>query len=351
MSLLRSSAVVAGTAVALLTTGTVAVASPVAVHADGASCAFRETAVHVLAELTGDTSERGTRLRELLIDAGVGKTGFVPTQCRTGADPDQDGTPDTSEPAQPDSGAGGGHCPQTAAATLGWGTPNRESEFNGTSVDGSWSLYDGHGHAGNGRRTPSAVSVADGVMTITGNANGDAEGMAWNPGQKYGRWELCVRSPATEAASMHTLALLWPDDEANSPDEVDVMEIGDPTRQTVETFLHHPGGQDHGELAIDATQWHAFAVDWTPDSITNYVDGRQWWHTSDKSHLPRGPMHMTIQLDYFGGPAAEAKEHVDWARQYPPGDGTGSGDPSTPDAESPDHAGPDDRDSDTGPGT
>ena len=32
-----------------------------------------------------------------------------------------------------------------------------------------WNVYDGPGHAGNGRRDPGAVSVDDGVLTITGS--------------------------------------------------------------------------------------------------------------------------------------------------------------------------------------
>ena len=327
MSPLAFAALVSAAVVTLATGG-----SPAAPPADD-PCAFRETAVHVLAELAGDTGERATQVRRLLIDAGVGEHGFVPESCRTGV-----ATPDPSAgPGTPQSDSGNGHCPETAAATLGWGPPNRESQFDGSSPDASWSLYDGPGHAGNGRRTPDAVSIADGILTITGTADGDAEGMAWNPGQKYGRWELCARSPRTEAASMHSLALLWPDDESNSPDEVDFMEIGDPTRQKVDTFLHYQGGaQDQGEVEIDATQWHAFAVEWTPHGITNYVDGRPWWHTSDTTHLPRGSMHMTIQLDYFGGPAAEAEEHVDWARQYSPGaDPADDGTAPTSDASDP----------------
>ena len=353
MSPLGSGAVASAAIIAMLTGSTLASTFPVAVPEDD-SCAFRETAVHVLAELAGDTSDRGARLRQLLIASGVATPDFVPASCRTGAattPPSNDGNARDDASGGPGAtqngaGTGDGHCPQTAAGKLGWGTPNRESHFNGSSPDTGWSLYDGPGHAGNGRRTPDAVSVADGVLTITGSANGDAEGMAWNPGQKYGRWELCVQSPRTEAASMHSLSLLWPDDEGNSPDEVDFMEIGDPTRQKVDMFLHYQGGdQDHGELTIDATQWHAFAVDWTPDGITNYVDGRPWWHTGDTSHLPRGSMHMTIQLDYFGGAAAEAKEHVDWARQYPPGGGTT--DDRDPRQSSPDQAG----NSATGTGT
>src|SRR5262249_37949328 len=155
------------------------------------------------------------------------------------------------------------------AATYGWGAPDRSDEFAGPSSLSSWHLYDDPGHAGNGRRTPSAVSVGDGVMTITGDAKGNSEGMAWSPGQKYGRWEVCVKSPAS-SPNYHSVLLLWPDDGDNQAGgEVDFMEISDPSRQSVDGFLHygHSDQQDYGNVRMDATQWHSWAVEWTPHRI------------------------------------------------------------------------------------
>jgi hypothetical protein len=193
-----------------------------------------------------------------------------------------------------------------------------------------WSIYDGPGHAGKGRRTPDAVSVQDGIMTIAGDGNGNTAGMAWNPGQKYGRWEARVKSPAS-ADAYHSLLLLWPDAE-NFPvgGEIDFMEIGDPARRSTDMFLHYgaDNSQVHGSVDIDATQWHNWAVEWTPERVTAYVDGEQWWETTDTGILPPGPMHLCIQLDYFPGDGsadAGGLEHVDWVRQYSL-DGSGSSD-------------------------
>ncbi|MCW2722695.1 MAG: hypothetical protein JWR81_6517, partial [Pseudonocardia sp.] len=111
----------------------------------------------------------------------------------------------------------------TAAATLGWGTPNREDDFS--SGTDQWGVYDGAGHGGQGRRSPSAVSLTDGIMTVTGDASGTTAGMAWNPGQRYGRWEGRVRAPVGDP-SYNALLLLWPDAEDwPSGGEVDFMEI------------------------------------------------------------------------------------------------------------------------------
>ncbi len=93
-------------------------------------------------------------------------------------------------------------------------------------------------------------------------------------------------------------------------------------------FLHYGADnqQTNGKVQIDATQWHNWALEWTPEAITAYVDGQEWYRTTDKSTFPPGPMHLCIQLDWFpqGGNAKESTMQVDWVRQYPV-DGSTSG--------------------------
>jgi hypothetical protein len=207
---------------------------------------------------------------------------------------------------------------RTAAATLGWGTPNRQDDFT-AGLDG-WGLYDGAGHGGNGRRSPDAFSIRNGILVVTGSPDGTTGGMAWNPGQKYGRWEGRVRAPASDR-SYHALLLLWPDAEDwPSGGEVDFMEMSDSDRQSTDMFLHYgsDNSQLHGSVEIDATRWHNWAVEWTPDHIAAFVDGEEWWRTEDRSTLPPGPMHLTIQLDWFphGGEVRESRMEIDWVRQY-----------------------------------
>jgi hypothetical protein len=211
---------------------------------------------------------------------------------------------------------------QTAAQAQGWGQPTRAEEFSGDLSE--WSLYDGEGHDGNGTRTPSAARVADGVLTIHGDAKGNAEGMAWNSGVKYGRWEARVRASVADK-DYHAVLLLWPDSEKWPDDgEVDFMENSDPTRQHTEFFLHYgngtsDGAQLTGAVTADATKWHNWAVEWAPDHITAYLDGQKWWTTTDTHALPPGPMHMTIQLDNFRshGRLRPSSFQVDWVHYYP----------------------------------
>ena len=146
--------------------------------------------------------------------------------------------------------------------------------------------------------------------------------MAWGDGQKYGRWEGRVKAPVGDR-SYNALLLLWPDAE-NWPvgGEVDFMEMSDHTRQSTDMFLHYgrSNSQLHGEVKIDATEWHNWAVEWAPDHITAFVDGKQWFHTDKKEALPPGPMHLCIQLDWFpksGAAVQTSHMYVDWVRQYP----------------------------------
>lgn len=119
----------------------------------------------------------------------------------------------------------------------------------------------------------------------------------------YGRWEVCARSTIA-APTWHSVALLWPDAE-DWPvgGEVDFMEISDPFRVSVEYNLHY-GAENNVEnhrTLTNATAWHNWAVEWTPQHIAVFLDGRQWAISTDVSRLPPRPMHLALQLDNFGG--------------------------------------------------
>jgi len=212
----------------------------------------------------------------------------------------------------------------SAAQMLGWGQPNRVEDFNDQLT--GWELYDGPGHNKNGLRKPGAIKTSDGVLTITGDGEGSTGGMSWGEGQKYGRWEGRVRAPASDP-SYNALLLLWPDTEEWPRDgEIDFMEMTDPARQSTDIFIHYSkdgttDSQVHSKVDIDGTQWHNWAVEWTPEHIVAYVDGKKWYRTTDTSVFPPGPMHLTIQLDWFPenrkGDVKTSTMEVDWVKQYP----------------------------------
>lgn len=199
-----------------------------------------------------------------------------------------------------------------------WGTPTRTVNFTDASVLSQFVVYTGT-HP-EGTRLPQMLSFSNGTMTITGDAQGNDEGIAWTPGQKYGGWEVRLRV-APGAANYDPVLLLWPDAE-NWPKggEVDFMEMwNDPARQTVNSVLHYgpSNKQIVASTAVDATQWHTYAVKWTSTQITTYVDGVPLFTSTNKSQFPPGAMHLCIQLDTMGPDiAAGGQMEVAWAKQY-----------------------------------
>ncbi|TDO17607.1 glycosyl hydrolase family 16 [Mycobacterium sp. BK086] len=200
-----------------------------------------------------------------------------------------------------------------------WGAPTRTVTFTDSSVLSQFVVYTGT--YPDGIRTPEMLSFSNGTMTITGDAQGHDEGIAWVPGgQKYGGWEVRLRVPPG-AKNYDPVLLLWPDAE-NWPKggEVDFMEMwDDPARQTVNSVLHYgqTNKQIRASMAVDATQWHTYAVKWTPTQIVTYVDGVPLFTSTNKSTFPPGSMHLCIQLDVMGPDiAAGAQMEVAWAKQY-----------------------------------
>ena len=55
--------------------------------------------------------------------------------------------------------------------------------------------------------------------------------------------------------------------------------------------------QDGKSVQGDFTQWHNFAVEWTPDHIVGYLDGVEFYRTEDPDANPPGPMDFVLQQD------------------------------------------------------
>ncbi|MEV0403987.1 glycoside hydrolase family 16 protein [Actinoallomurus sp. NPDC050550] len=211
----------------------------------------------------------------------------------------------------------------TAAARYNWGKPLRVENFSGKAVNKKdWELYEDPGKDKPGgektKRRPSQAKVKNGILTITGLANGWSEGMAWHKGiRKYGRWETRVRA-GKGCGCYHPVLLLWGE---SKPAEVDYMEdIQDPNRTHPNFFLHYGNDQQlQQQVKVDLTKWHTFAVEVTSTQVNGYVDGKRWFHTTKSAAIPRGTLAPTIQLDWFPG---DSRTHtggtmqVDWIKLY-----------------------------------
>ncbi|MFP5022824.1 glycoside hydrolase family 16 protein [Pseudonocardia phyllosphaerae] len=283
---------------------------------------------------TGSAGRTGTRTRATAALTALAATLVVTAATTAGTalaeEPAASGhpapgaaQPGTSQPGTAqragDAPAAPSHCTETAAQKYGWGAPTRRSDFDGNTLPPDWHSYGPEpGHDKKGVRTPDKISVGDGQMTIRSDQEGTTGAVSWHPGQRYGRWESCVKSDKA-SGGINALLLLWPVKE-NFPvgGEIDWMEITDDARQKTSFFLHYGEGndQEYGSVAHDSTQWSAYALEWTPEKITAYVNGKEWYSTTDTSHFPPGAMNMTMQLDYFGDAGGPAAMHMDWAEQW-----------------------------------
>lgn len=290
-------------------------------------------------EITAGLYEEGTVLGSFFDgDSGEGYawTGTPGNSTSTGPD---------EEPPDPVEGEAG--------VIHGWGTPFFFDDFDGTTLGGEWSVYDGPGHDGNGTRDPERVTVSGSVMYMEGLGNGSSAGMAHEFDQQYGRWEMRCRWYSTgvmpnpaDPTPYHPVLIIWPASFLPPPDwpqygEYDFVEnnIGD---DRPAAFIHYPhppdpGGAIQQEFAeypapLDMAEFHNYAVEWTSEHVKGYVDGVEWYSFSDgavegvRSNIQDMPSgHLAIQLDnYHGTNLQPAMLEVDWVKVY---DLSGTGEP------------------------
>lgn len=218
--------------------------------------------------------------------------------------------------------------PKRAAHIHHWGPIKASDEFNYTGKPdrNKWSVYNSKGHAGKGLRSPDQWSVANGVATVRGDANGKTGGMSAKfARQKYGKWEARMRVQAGHDPQYHPVLILWPDNKADAyaPGrcwEIDYAEGNNgPGRMSFFNHFACSGNkQTYAKKVLDTSQWHNYAVDWSPRGVVGYIDGQVWFVDRNPSHISNVSMHQTVQLDWFpnGGATRPSWMQVDWVRVY-----------------------------------
>jgi beta-glucanase (GH16 family) len=189
-----------------------------------------------------------------------------------------------------------------------WGTPVLADSFNGTALDTKrWVVYDSP-QVKLMPRSPANVAVSDGALRLTGwidSVGRDVSGgVASRINLQYGRWEARVR--AERGSGYSAVVLLWPQSENWPTDgEIDIVEVPDPERQVGGNFLHlgSDNRQIENKVHADFTQWHTVGVEWLPNRIAYYLDGKVVWtvtrptSSGERNMIPSKPMHMTLQHD------------------------------------------------------
>lgn len=229
----------------------------------------------------------------------------------------------------------GEHGPRALAA--GWAARElARDDFNGLAVDLTrWSPYlDPTSQHGN--RQPSQLTIVDDptalggrALLVTGLPDRRTGGMAHRLNQRFGRWGIRMRADGDY--HWHPVPLTWPQEPPQPPaekwprgGEIDYTE-GKCGVNRVEFFLHysHDGAnhQTSASIEVDTRAWHWWEVEWGPDWVRGWCDGKQWFEDRDRSHFnyPEfGPHHGTIQLDHFGDakPTGTGRMWVDAYRVY-----------------------------------
>lgn len=219
---------------------------------------------------------------------------------------------------------GQGGPPDTATGT--WGGPVLSDDFGGTRLDpAKWQVYQDP-DASTHRGVAAGTHVSGGYLTLVGGLYGGEDqgaGVISRYAQTYGRWEARFR--ADPGAGYSATAFLWPV-RMGEPEfaEIDFAEILGADRQSGGVFIHH--GRDDRQvqhtIRSDFTKWHTVAVDWLPDHVTFWTDGKKTW-TYKGSFIPKqAAMQLYLRNEMRNGFHRTAKTpqkiamQVDWIRVY-----------------------------------
>ena len=253
------------------------------------------------------------------------------------------------------------------AALLGAPTPAKaqswnlvwSDEFNGTSVNtGNWTFETGGGGWGNNEleyyTNGQNASVANGVLTI--QARKESGGFnCWygtcqytstrmiTKGKReftYGRIEARMALPSGQGTwpafwmlGSNISSVGWP-----KCGEIDIMEHVN-TENRVHGTIHWDtnGYANYGgpSGALDVTQFHTYAIEWTPSSIKWFLDGAQYWEANIQNGINgteefHRPFFLILNLaiggNWPGSPnsstAFPANMRVDYVRVYQQGTST-----------------------------
>ena len=248
-------------------------------------------------------------------------------------------------------------------------------EFNGASLDtAKWGYQTGikdiYGSSvgpdywGNGELqyyTEDAVSVADGSLKITATKQ-QQDDRPYTSGRiltrdkasfTYGYFEARMKTPTGSGMWPAFWMLPQPSSPANSENEyggwpangeIDIMEAKGRLENKVDTTLHfgkawnaHDYVTKETTLSSNTDEWHTYAVDWTADAISWFVDGQKvltvtkdrWW-SQDASNQGKSqpfdkPFYIIFNLAVGGmydsynqpdGSFTSAAMYVDYVRVY-----------------------------------
>lgn len=242
--------------------------------------------------------------------------------------------------------------PLLAPAASGKWSPIFTDSFNGSALDTShWSTCfwwsenapNGcQGSAANGELEwylPENVHVSSGALdlvarrdhiTTESGSYSYTSGVISTTGKfafQYGYVEARIR--VTKGVGVWPAVWMLPQDHAPIA-EIDIAEILGDRPQVLNTALHFIAGGVHQSVggvywgANLSTGYHVVAVDWEPQSITWYEDGKVVYRVTDVAKIPHKPMYLLLDSavgGYWSGNPTQSTPfpnnfYVDWVQVW-----------------------------------
>jgi hypothetical protein len=199
---------------------------------------------------------------------------------------------------------------------INWGKPVFAENFSGSRLNlEHWRIYNTpHAPSLGTRYTKASVQVSGGNLNLIGHYQAPygyaGGGIADLSNQTYGRW--VIRFRAANGAGYEPAVLLWPQG-PHADGEIDIAEVYPGSVRPVSSnrrgageFLHM--GADNAFIghripdSVNFAQWQTVAVDWLPNSITMYLNGKLTWsvgrdYEGQGDFIPTTPFHLALQLD------------------------------------------------------
>jgi hypothetical protein len=198
-----------------------------------------------------------------------------------------------------------------------------EDDFNTLDAT-NWLFYAGAGYAGNGLRSPSALSIQNGHLVITAQENalgevvsGGLQNMTeYTPGDGY-VFQARLRVDPDPSKRLSGKFILAPQDGVVDHGEMRIWDTGQGAgSNTIKSVVVNSGIQDSHDWGDSASDWHTAQVRWTAtDEPFRLDDGFPW-----KPYLEfTNPHHLAFQLDASKSSlpqGATVRMFVSWVRIY-----------------------------------